>query len=77
MRIGNNTMILTAQDIQDALKDIKHKAKQYDHEAAHGEEDKLAWSFIEHVAKTATGELQEMATQVLKSQKIQFRRLTA
>ena len=62
-------------DIKITLDEIKNKT--WDFEVAHSLEDDLMLNFIKHVAEHGDEELAEMATEVLKSQEIDFPRYCA
>lgn len=63
---------MTLDEIRKRVHDISGIAD--DNEAAHTKEDALREEFIAHVAATASGDLAEMAREVLKSGDIHFYR---
>ena len=63
---------MTIEDVKRKLKRIEGMA--FDPEGAHSYEDDLFVEFIAEVAEHGSGELQEMAHEVLKSTKIKFPR---
>ena len=67
---------MTKKDIEQKLDEIREYQKRNDFEAAHGSEDVLFFSFIEHVAAT-DGELAELAKLVLTSSNLDFQRYCA
>jgi len=63
---------MTRPEIEAALADIHNVA--WGDEIAHVREDELHTKFIQHVARTAGGELAECAELVLSTKKIIFSR---
>ena len=59
-------------DIRTAVAEIE--ANKDDNEDAHISEDALFVNFVNHVASHASGELAEMAKEVLKAKEVKFRR---
>lgn len=53
------------------------EASTGDPEAAHGLEDELHKDFIRYVAENGTGKLRQMATEVLKTNSLDFARWCA
>jgi len=66
---------MTLEGIRKAVKQIEDCAEDF--EVAHGLEDTLHLTFIDHVANCNNHTLSEMAKEVLKTEKIKFERFCA